>query len=903
MAKKDHVLQLPAPLFTCCVLPQLISYASASWFVTLGVLGLFACAEQHEPPNLQNQDIRLTILHTSDIHARLLPYRAQMGASDNDMGLLQDNEPFGGVARMAHIIQRERGRADRVVYVDSGDCFQGAPIFNAFHGEVELRALSYLKPDAVVVGNHEFDEGLKNYAKQLQDWSSFPTIAANYLFEPTNPLRDLVKPFAISNVNGLRIGFIGIANFSSLSSITEVGTGLEIIPLDIVETVQEWIDVLRPQVDLLVGVSHAGLGEDERIIQRTEGLDLMMGGHLHIVLNPPKVIIDKAGREVVLAHGGAFAKYVAKLDVVIRNGEVINHKFEVFPIDSTVPEDPLMLDLLEPYRLKLNQMIDLTTVYGYASKHIRRFDFDGGDSPLGNLVAEAIRKHAWADIGITNSLGIRTDIFPGPITLDDLYNIFPFNNTITTLYMSGFDIQALLDYTTRRSAGRGCATQMQVSGIEYTMNCTFAENEEECGDNCPPRAENIFLTNCGDPSIIDKSLCTKTPLNPYQIYEVATNDYIAHGGSGFTVLKINNTQVNTDVPLRDAVLEEIVRSEQCLEECRQPDGSFLLGNCEAYAGCVEALINYEGQFCEHISETAPNQVSVPVNCGMDEGHCENAGDCYRLEATCANGGCPACTTSAQCAANEECFNGVCVSPSYTCIASRCYRRCKADAGCYADTLVPDEQRTCIEQTPGSGDGYCMPSAGRLCYDVRECMDSALLCLGSLKGCTKNADCLLTDADSVCENGRCLPKRTLCTNNDDCEGSDVCVNGWCSPDAKVGTCGPCQVDQHCPADHVCAQGRCVVPTAVCEDQRCRPRCTNTSQCLANTVCDDGVCRPAPCLFGVEREEACLLENIGKAQKKCLSLPCPRAESDGRIKRLLPPNLDQLPTDVDPDDPEG
>src|SRR5690606_15570825 len=211
--------------------------------------------------------------------------------------------------------------------------------------------------------------------------------------------------------------------------------------------------------------------EDERMIQATRGLDIVMGGHLHIVLNPPKVIKDASGRDVILAHSGAVAKFVGKLDVVVRDCEVIAHDYEVFPVDSRTPDDPDMLQLIEPYRLALHQLIDLNSVYGYASKLIRRFGFDGGDSPLGNLVAEAIRQYARADFAMTNSLGIRTDLNPGAVTLDQLYNIFPFNNYVTTMYLSGADVQSLLDFVTERSAGRGCATQVQVSGIEFVMDC------------------------------------------------------------------------------------------------------------------------------------------------------------------------------------------------------------------------------------------------------------------------------------------------------------------------------------------------------------------------------------------------------------------------------------------------
>jgi len=170
--------------------------------------------------------------------------------------------------------------------------------------------------------------------------------------------------------------------------------------------VQEYIDFLKPQVDLVCAVSHLGLRHDLEMIEATEGLDIVFGGHLHIVLNPPKVVKDKSGRDVVLVHSGAFAKYVGRLDVIVKDGEVVQHKYTLFPIDKNVPEDPIMTQLIEPYRMKLQQIIDLTSIYAYASKVMKRFEPNGKDSPLGNFVAEAMRFNAKADFGLTNSLGI-----------------------------------------------------------------------------------------------------------------------------------------------------------------------------------------------------------------------------------------------------------------------------------------------------------------------------------------------------------------------------------------------------------------------------------------------------------------------------------------------------------------
>ena len=866
---------------------------------------LGACAEQFEAPKIAGRDVRLTILHTSDIHSRLLPYDFQPLRGDQELGLDPTKGPFGGIARIAHVIERERKAAPRSIYVDSGDCFQGAPIFNAFLGEVEQRAMTQLRPDAVVIGNHEFDEGIRNYVKQLQRWGGYPVIAANYLFEPGEPLGDIARPVEIINADGLKIAIIGIANFSSLSSITDIGNSLHVIPIDIHQSIQEWIDVVRPHVDLIVGVSHAGLGEDEELIRATTGLDIIMGGHLHIVLNPPKVIPDRSGRDVILAHSGAFAKFVGKLDVVVRDGEVIAHDYEVFAIDSDIPEEPTMVDLVEPYQLKLHQLIDLESVYGYSAKVISRFDFDGGDSPLGNLVAEGVRQYARADFGMTNSLGIRTDLNPGAVTLDQLYNIFPFNNYVTTMYLSGADVQTLLDYVTLRSAGRGCATQVQVSGIEFVMDCAAD----------PPGARDIVLTDCGDPSLIDKTGCDRVPLQPDQVYEMATNDYIAGGGSGFTILKINNTQVVTDVALRDAVLETVIRSPLCVEECRQSDGDLQLEGCIGYEDCVSELTDFYAKRC-----TDASAAIAPTVAACDA--CSERADCY----PCAAGGsCAPCGSDADCDGGWACVEAFCRPAGLTCAAGRCYKDCDRGActgaqdKLYCNGVVLE---TCGSQAAGScrasadcfaTDG-CTPETCTVCASKSECgpnqvcvggfcRSAAFSCVGGRcqRTCATDAECPNATAASaagmtLCVDGACVPRAGQpCDDTAGCLDPDVVCAG--------GACPTCEANTDCSDGKLCIGGSCMEPVATCVSRRCRLSCSTNAECAPGEACNAlGHCETASCLTADDPESQCRELAQWRSLERCLAVPCPVAESDGRISRILPANLEDLPTDISPDDPE-
>ncbi|MBX3230064.1 MAG: bifunctional metallophosphatase/5'-nucleotidase [Labilithrix sp.] len=306
---------------------------------------------------------------------------------------------------------------------------------------------------------------------------------------------------------------------------------------------------------------------DQKAIRNTTGLDFIMSGHNHTVVNPPQEIRDcssdennpgfvwtidpnqkidpaftppddadpalagPAGdldpvnhpwafkrpckpRRVVLAASGAFAKYVGRMDVVLTNDpvrgsptgeydadgdgkpdydpingfEIQQLKFQVFPIDATIPEDPVIHDMLVPYQRVLDVAADLDILVGYSPSGSRRSSTNGGDSPLGNVVGTSIwlRLGIQTDFSMTNTTGIRADMNPGVTSLEQMYNIFPFDNSIAKMQLSGTEVQELFDFSARRSAQRGCTSQVQIAGARVRLNCTGCQRLEiPCTDDGP----------------------------------------------------------------------------------------------------------------------------------------------------------------------------------------------------------------------------------------------------------------------------------------------------------------------------------------------------------------------------------------------------------------------------------
>src|SRR5690606_9583303 len=161
-----------------------------------------ACTVDREPPNLVGQDVRLTFIHTSDIHSRLFPYNFVPNRFEREGGLVEANAPFGGVARIATIAHDIRDSSYRSLWIDSGDCFKGAPVFNIFKGKPDMRTITTSAMHATVNANHEFDLGTTILYEQIDNGADTRLPAANYLYEdPTNPdqrsLRHVVRPNAV----------------------------------------------------------------------------------------------------------------------------------------------------------------------------------------------------------------------------------------------------------------------------------------------------------------------------------------------------------------------------------------------------------------------------------------------------------------------------------------------------------------------------------------------------------------------------------------------------------------------------------------------------------------------------------------------------------------------------------
>jgi len=251
----------------------------------------------------------ITILHTNDTHSRIDPYPAN-----------GPNAGRGGVAIRRKLIEQIRKEQQHVLLFDAGDIFQGTPYFNFFKGALEMRAMQLMGYDAATMGNHDFDEGIENFNKQLQH-VRFPFLVANYDFDQT-ALAGKTEPYRVFERGGIRIGVFGLGiNPQGLIPDTLFG---KTIFEDPYTAAVRTTTLLKQQekCQLVVCLSHLGYNyqdgrpSDCRLAAAVEGIDLILGGHTHTFLSTPTLITGPKGEKTLVAQVGHSGLVLGRIDLV-----------------------------------------------------------------------------------------------------------------------------------------------------------------------------------------------------------------------------------------------------------------------------------------------------------------------------------------------------------------------------------------------------------------------------------------------------------------------------------------------------------------------------------------------------------------------------------------------------------
>lgn len=456
---------------------------------------------------------KLVILHTNDTHSTIDP--------------LADGT--GGVLQRKAIIDSVRNVEKNVILVDAGDIVQGTLFFKYFNGDVEYPIMDMMGYDIRVLGNHEFDNGMASLADYYKNHVKGVPLSANYDFSGTE-LDGVFLPYTIREINGKKIGFIGI-NLDPASIIAQKnfhGKFLDVIPVanDIAGKLKK-----EDKCDLIVVVSHIGYDKinektsDIELAEASENIDLIIGGHTHTLVDPaqpeknPSLFKNKKGKPVRVVQTGKQGRFLGKLTVDLdqlplkKGGEMID--YELIPVTDRFPAekyDKNIIEFLKPYREAVDSVNNVVIAYSEydlpkeKTGGLANLTADIGYS-IGKSIADSLRKidnsFPMVDMAIMNVGGIRHHMPKGKITEGQILSTYPFSNRIVIVGIKGSDIIAALGVAAEKGGEA-------VSG-------------------------NVRVVT-DDRGALKRVVIDGTEMDPDKEYVVATIDYLAEGNDDLVSL-------------------------------------------------------------------------------------------------------------------------------------------------------------------------------------------------------------------------------------------------------------------------------------------------------------------------------------------------------------------------------
>jgi 5'-nucleotidase/UDP-sugar diphosphatase len=525
--------------------------------VVIGIVILVACGSSE-----QSQPLTLTIAHVNDTHSHLEP-------SDNEwekfvIDGVDTSVKIGGVTRLKTALDELRGSRENVLFLHAGDAVQGTLYFNVFQGDADFDFLNYLGVDAMTFGNHEFDKGAA-MAGRFGAKASFPVISANIDVSREPSLAGKVAPYLIKQYGSERVGIIGV---TTVDTAVTSSPGDTVSFNDIARSVAEAVTSLAALgINKIIVLSHIGYDEDIKLANSVAGIDVVVGGHSHTLLGDPAqfaplgitpadetlkgaypTAVKGPGNETALVvQGWRWTEALATLDVNFDDaGRIVSYqgqtrllpqnifkqngvqlqpgsdaylnvvrKINATAIARVYDENVQAAARLRPYSQQLASFKN--TVVATAIENLTR----GQNSGPGPLFADAMIWKTGARIAIEQRGGVKTDLAAGNITVGNVMGVLPYGGTVVLMNLTGQQIKDALEDGCGFQISKGWDWFPHVSGMTYAVVNSRAVPKSQ-------RIRSLRVRN-SDGSFSD--------LDMAGTYQVATNNFLAAGGDGFTALK------------------------------------------------------------------------------------------------------------------------------------------------------------------------------------------------------------------------------------------------------------------------------------------------------------------------------------------------------------------------------
>lgn len=411
---------------------------------------------------IRAQDVRpLTILHSNDLHAHLLP----------------DDKGMGGFAYLAAAVRQERARSAASLYLNAGDLVQGTPVSTIFRGLPVYQIANRLGFDVSTLGNHEFDYGWR----RIQDFvhaARFPIVSANVVNDQGALLA--ARPFVIKTAGGIRVAVIGVILgdlVGNLATPEKVGPW-HVLP--VVETVRKYAAELRDKSDLIVVLGHIHDAEADGILQQVPDVSVVIVGHAH---EEYKKLHNVDGRvaALVTSYGVELGRLDLQVDVTAHRLQ--SAEWKIIPVDSKklTPDRRIARDVAH-WEAKVSKLVDVPI--GEATRRLEKKDLQA-------LVERAMCEETGSDLAWVNLGNIRDVVPAGPVLARAIWNILPFDNAVVIGKFKGSQLPlkvreghtidpdreytlATTDFTATNQAS---PAQLGVSGLDFPKTAPLMQRD------------------------------------------------------------------------------------------------------------------------------------------------------------------------------------------------------------------------------------------------------------------------------------------------------------------------------------------------------------------------------------------------------------------------------------------
>lgn len=484
--------------------------------------------------------IEAVIIHTNDVHGRIL----------EEKGVIGD-------AKAAAVIEEERSKVENTIVVDAGDAFQGLPISNSTKGEDRANIMNQVGYDAMAVGNHEFDFGM-DQAIKYKETLNFPLLSANTyvngarVFEastivdktPTVVGDEFVVIGVTTPETAIKTHPKNIEGVTFADPITEVNKVIDEVEARALadnRVYNNYIILAHLGVDATTPVEWRGSTLAEALSQNSKLAGkrvIVIDGHSHTVQSATY------GDNVTYNQTGSYLNNIGK--VTLKSEQLLGEASLISAADTaSVTPDDLITELVNEIKVKYEaENAQVVIENNPVELNGERSNVRVRETNLGNAVTDAIYAYGQTgfsnktSLAVTNGGGLRATIAKDqPVTKGDIIAVLPFGNIISQIKVTGQQIQDMFTQSlssvlqTDKETGKFILDENGAPLFEASGGFLQISGATVFYDPTLPVKERVLLIG-----ILNPETGEYDDLDLEKTYYLATNDFLAAGGDGYTML-------------------------------------------------------------------------------------------------------------------------------------------------------------------------------------------------------------------------------------------------------------------------------------------------------------------------------------------------------------------------------